>query len=107
MHTCRRFGVLWVAAVLYTAVPVAAGSPAFVVSSADTMEKVFRDEPWNRPAASKLSIEAAGNEVEGVQLVVVAPAERDLRSVTVQTHDLTSESGAVLTAAGIAWHVVG
>ncbi len=44
-----------------------------MLSSADTMEKVFRDEPWTRPAADKLVIAAAKNEVEGIQLVV-APA---------------------------------
>ena len=34
-----------------------------VLSSADTMEKVFRDEPWTRPPASRLAVEAARNEV--------------------------------------------
>lgn len=30
----------------------AAADAPFVLSSADTMEKVFRDEPWTRPSAA-------------------------------------------------------
>ena len=38
-----------------------------VLGSSDTMEKVFRDEPWRRPSATALFLEAARNEVEGIR----------------------------------------
>ena len=68
-----------VATVAFMAVLTYGGQTVAVppmLSSADTMEKVFRDEPWNRPPVTCLTIEVARNEVEGVQLVVVAGKER-------------------------------
>ena len=79
----------------------------YVISSADTMEKVFRDEPWERPAARKLVVEAARNEVEGVQIVVVPTGEQDLRFATVEVSDLVGEGGATIPAARVDWYVVG
>ena len=79
----------------------------YCLSSADTMVKVFRDEPWAGRPAKKLSIEAARNEVEGVQLVVVPLRERDIRFATVEVTDLESEQGATISRANVTWHVVG
>ena len=76
------------------------------LSSADTMEKVFRDEPWTRPAAEKLAIEAARNEIEGVQLVIVTGKEA-VRGATVAVTDLVADGGGKIPAANVAWHVVG
>jgi hypothetical protein len=85
----------------------AAAAPPCVLSSADTMEKVFRDEPWNRPPAAVLAIEAARGEVEGVQVVVVPAGKEDLRGLTVEVSDLAGPSGAAIPKASVSWHVVG
>ena len=77
-----------------------------VLGSADTMEKVFRDEPWNRPPVTRLTVEAARNEVEGIQLVVVADKE-SVRSATLEVSDLTGEAGGLISKANVAWNVVG
>ena len=69
-----------------------------LLSSADTMEKVFRDEPWNRPPAARLTIEAARNEVQGIQLVVVAGKEA-VRSAFLEISDLTGEAGGSIPKA--------
>jgi len=102
---------VWIAAallaVLLSAAPAAAAAPQCVLSSADTMEKVFRDEPWNRPAAERLAIEAAKGEVEGIQLVVAAVGKEDLRSVTLEVSDLAGEAGAAIGRANVSWNPVG
>jgi hypothetical protein len=77
-----------------------------VLSTADTMEKVFRDEPWNRPPAARLTIEAARNEVEGVQLVVAAGSE-DIRSATLEVTELAGEAGSTIPKSNLAWNIVG
>jgi hypothetical protein len=86
----------------------APGSPPapVVLSSADTMEKVFRDETWNKPPVEKLVIQAARNEVEGIQLVV-APSSAALRDATLDLSDLKAKSGAVISRENLTWHVVG
>jgi hypothetical protein len=76
------------------------------LSSADTMEKVFRDELWNRPPVNRLTIEAARDEVQGVQLVVAAGKER-VRSAVLEVGDLTGETGGSIPKANVAWNVVG
>jgi hypothetical protein len=101
----------WAAVVLLGCIAAeanAADPPAScVLSSADTMEKVFRDEPWTRPAAEKLSIEAAKNEVEGIQLVVAPVGAAGLHAATVEMTDLAGEAGAVIAKSNITWRVVG
>jgi hypothetical protein len=74
---------------------------------ADTMEKVFAEAPWNRPAPTEACIEAARNEVEGVQVIVPAGATSDLRGATVQTGELTGPGGAAIPASCVTWNVVG
>jgi hypothetical protein len=78
-----------------------AATPA-ALSRADTMEKVFRDEAWNRPPTAELSLEAARNEVEGVQLVVVAGKE-DVRSATLEVTDLAGEAGSTIPKSNVTW----
>ena len=75
------------------------------IHQADTMEKVFRDRRFDRPRADKLVIEAAGNEVEGVQLVLAA--QEELRGVTLDVTGLRGESGSTIPASEVSWHVVG
>jgi hypothetical protein len=82
-----------------------AATPA-ALGSADTMEKVFRDEPWNRPPATRLTIEAARNEVEGIQLVVAAGSEK-IRSATLEVTDLIGETGGTIPKSNVAWNIVG
>ena len=78
-----------------------------VLGSSDTMEKVFRDEPWRRPSATALFLEAARNEVEGIQLVVAADKSAAVRAATLQISDLCSETGSTLAAGNVAWYLVG
>jgi hypothetical protein len=81
-----------------------AASPV-VLASADTMEKVFRDEPWNRPPVARLAIEAARNEVEGIQLVVAA--RQEIRSADLEISDLAGEAGGTIARSHVTWNVVG
>jgi len=77
-----------------------------ILSSADTMEKVFRDEPWNRPPVTHLTVEAARNEVEGVQLVVMAGKE-SVHSATLDVSDMTGEAGGSIPNVNVTWNIVG
>ena len=85
----------------------AASAPACVLSSADTMQKVFRDEPWNSPAAARLTIEAARNEVEGIQLVVKSAARKDISVAALEISDLKGEKGRLISKSHVRWHIVG
>ena len=105
-----RFKAFWLGAVVSFAVMASgqrgiAATPA-ALGSADTMEKVFRDEPWNRPPATRLTIEAARNEVEGIQLVVAAGNEK-VRSATLEVTDLIGETGGTIPKSNVAWNIVG
>jgi len=82
-------------------------SPAFCLGVADTMEKVFRDEPWNKPPVPRITIEAARNEVEGIQLVIVPAEKRELQSVTVDVTDLVSSDSSRIDKSHITWRIVG
>ena len=109
MGFARLIVAIRVAAVVFMAVLTYGGRTVAApptLSSADTMEKVFRDEPWNRPPATRLTIEAARNEVEGIQLVVVADKE-SVRSATLEVSDLTGEAGGLIPKSNVAWNVVG
>ena len=81
--------------------------PPCILTVADTMEKVFRDEPSDRPRAERLVIEAARNEVEGIQLVVAPPGKEDLRGVTVEITDLAGGAGVKIPKANVTWNLVG
>jgi hypothetical protein len=78
----------------------------YALGCADTMEKVFRDVPWQGRPAEKLAIEAARNEVEGIQLLVIA-GKGGIRSATVEVSDLTAEAGEVIPKSVATWNVVG
>jgi len=68
---------------------------------------VFRDEPWEGGTARKLTLEAARNEVEGVQLVVVPVGERDVRFATLEISDLQSDTGGTIGSGSVEGYVVG
>lgn len=70
------------------------------------MDKVFRDERWTRGPAGKLALEAARNETEGIQLVVVPTGPAALRSVTVEASGLRCQR-TVIPSTSITWNVVG
>ncbi len=109
MGFARQNVAMRVAVVVYMAVLTYGGRTVAappVLGSADTMEKVFRDEPWNRPPAARLTIEAARSEVEGIQLVVVADTE-GIRSATLDVSDLTGETGGLIPKTNVVWNVVG
>jgi hypothetical protein len=105
-----RLTTLWLG--VFAALAAAAGQPRgmaatpVVLSSADTMEKVFRDEPWTGPPAARLTIEAARNEVQGIQLVVAAD-KRDIRSATLEVSDLAGEAGGTIPKSSVTWNIVG
>jgi len=82
-------------------------APDFTIGCADTMEKVFRDRPWEGGPASVLSIAVARGEVEGIQLVVVPKGQAGLASLTIEVSDLKSGGGATLPRNCITWNVVG
>ena len=88
---------------------VAPATPAqsCALSAADTMEKVFRDAPVKRPPATTLRVEAARNEVEGVQLLVASTGKDDVRVAGLEIGELRSSAGPRIPPSCIAWHIVG
>ena len=68
-------------------------------------EKIFRDQPFNPPAAVPFRISAAGNERESFQIVAL-PNEK-LSGVTVSVSALSGPDGAVIPAANIQINPVG
>jgi len=84
--------------------PLASDLP-WAVGVASTMTKVFRDEPFAGPAATRVELALARREIEGVQLVVAARTQ-ELRDVAVAVSPLRSAC-AVFPAADIAWNLVG
>lgn len=107
----NTMSVIWLPViVLLTAMAIqkhAEADASFLLSSADTMQKVFRDEPWTESPATQLVVEAARNEVEGVQLVIVTAGNEDLRSAGLEMTDLVSQSGGLIASGNVTWHVVG
>ena len=67
----------------------------FAVVPETTLRKVFKDEPYFEAGSkpSKATITVAGNELEGVQLVVV-PLWKDLKNLRVSVSGLAHNSGA-------------
>jgi hypothetical protein len=80
--------------------------PRFSLGCADTMEKVFRDEPWTRGPAEKLAIEAARGEVEAIQLVILPKRGRDVRIEAVEISDLRC-GGSIIPRANVTCSIVG
>jgi len=116
------FFLLCVPAMAADARPAAAqpAGPPCILTVADTMEKVFRDEPSNRPRADRLVVEAARNEVEGIQLVVAPAGKEDLRAATLEITPLQRITdkqsprvaargleSAKIPASNVTWNVVG
>jgi len=79
----------------------------YLLGSADTMSKVFRDEPQAFSPVATLSVAAAKNEVEGIQLVVAPQGTEDLHGVTLEVSDLVSDGGASLAGTHVTWNPVG
>lgn len=104
---CATRAIIAGIAILAFGVSLARGASPILLTGADSMEKVFRDEPWSRAPATTLLIEAAKNEVEGVQLVVAPAAKEDLRAATLEVTDLAGENGAAIARSNITWNVVG
>ena len=77
--------------------PLPADAP-WGVGAASTITKVFRDEPFHGPVADRVDISLARNEIEGVQLVVIAQGQA-LRDVEVSLPEVPG--------ADLAWHLVG
>jgi hypothetical protein len=109
MGSAKLTVALRIAVVVFTAALACGGQTVGappVLSRADTMEKIIRDEPWNRPPATRLTVEAVRNEVEGIQLLVMADKECG-RSATLEVSDLTGEAGGLIPKTNVAWTVIG
>ena len=67
----------------------------FAVAPVTTLRKIFRDEPCltGETALSRCEIEVAGNELEGIQLVVV-PLWKDIRGLHVSATDAVHSNGS-------------
>ena len=102
--TMTRLIAAWLAVALLATVLTETGwaEQPWTLHHADTMEKVFRDRPFDRQPADKLTIEAARNEVEGVQLVLAA--QEELRDVTLDVTELRGESGGAIPASQVSWN---
>ncbi len=62
----------------------------FVISSATSLEKVFRDKVWNRPVTNKITLQMAANEYESTQLIII-PLIDKLNNIRVTCTDLISK----------------
>jgi len=102
--TALRLGVLAWLAVVAGGQRAAEATP--VLGMADTMEKVFRDEPVKWAPAARLTISAARNEVQGVQLIVAAGKE-EVRAAMLELGDLAGQAGGTIPKANLAWNIVG
>ncbi|MGG1517972.1 glycoside hydrolase domain-containing protein [Paenibacillus oryzisoli] len=67
-------------------------APAFRVFAADGMAKIRRDQPLEVQSAPRLQLEAARNEYEGAQLVVIA-GDSPLRKLQVSVSELRQAEG--------------
>jgi len=108
--SCCRITLLCVAMIPWV-VPfecqrLSAAEPPCILSTADTMQKVFRDEPWTAGPAASLVVQAARGEVEGVQLVVAPAPKEDLRGATLGITDLQGAGGGSIPRKNITWYVV-
>ena len=79
---------------------VALGEKPFAVGSLHNLQKVYRDEAYEGALAGVVSLSAAGNEYECVQLLVI-PLATNLDSLTVDTTPLTGPSGATIPQVNI------
>ena len=61
------------------------------------MQKVLKQEPYLGPIADRAQVSLAGNEHEGLQVVVLA-LQKELRGVRVTISDLVAGDGNVLSA---------
>ena len=80
--------------------------PACLLAAADTMTKVFREDPPEQ-AADALRIEAARDEVEGVQLLVAPVGKQPLRVAGLEVGDLKGPGGRVIPSSSVTWRIVG
>ena len=83
--------VAW-AILMFVSWPVHAAE-TYVLGKADTMSKVFRDAPGMPLPMETLNIEAARNEIEGIQLLVAPVGAANLHGLMLETSDLLGEAG--------------
>ena len=89
--------------------PVENKAIEFAVVPESTLVKVFRDEPYVTAdrAACRAAVAVAGNEIEGLQLVVV-PLWKDLTQLQVTVTELRHTDGsATIPPANVSVHRVG
>lgn len=91
--------------VLALAAALKGSSGSLILRGMPPTEKIFRDQPFNPPAAVPFRISAAGNERESFQIVAL-PNEK-LSRVTVSASALSGPDGAVIPAANIQINPVG
>lgn len=73
----------------------ALGDKPFAVGSVHNLQKVFRDRAYEGPLANVVSLSAARNEFEGVQLLVI-PLASGSENLKVVTTSLSGPDGAVI-----------
>ncbi len=62
-------------------------NPEYGIGFATTMEKIFRDEPYEGKVVKEVVISAARNETEGFQMVII-PFEKTLKDIQISISDL-------------------
>jgi len=77
----------------------------FVWGFTDAVHKIFPDRPYTGPLENEWQIDAARNEYESCQLVLI-PVSVDMRMVEVWPGDFTDEDGATIPASATTVRVV-
>ena len=85
--------------------PKTGQAPAAAIGLQDGMHKVFGDEPFSGLLQNEILIEAASNERESFQ-VVVMPVGESLPGVYLVTGDLVGPEGRRIPRGNLEWHVV-
>ncbi|MDD5483569.1 MAG: DUF4091 domain-containing protein [Kiritimatiellae bacterium] len=88
LETLRKRNEMW----KNQAVKSDAGA-RFAVSGATSLEKVFRDKPWNKPVIQELTLQMAANEYESTQIVIIPLQGGELPGLNVVCSELISENG--------------
>ena len=74
---------------------VALGNKPFAVGSQHTLQKIYQDEAYKGALAEVVSLSAARNEYEGVQLLVI-PLTGNLANLAVETTSLSGPAGVTI-----------
>ncbi len=75
-------------------------NPDFCVGNASVFDHVFRDKLFSGKINQPMSLKAAKNEMENLQIVVIPLNEAGVKNATVEMTDMKQENGGAILPAG-------